>query len=316
MINCIKWLSSFSWLFSSKVQRTRGWLRPTSKQPNTLLPRWSVRRCFRAGSSLLTPTSASTETLATSQVSSHNVHYTSKVWIWKYKLFQWMNKTRIQWLMDLQSKGAFIWSFPAIHVFLCVCVWFPGIDLAFIENGFIYHTKYDTADRILTDSIQRAGKQITTSASIRKQVLGLCYYITFIVDTESPVYSNCLSKRMVIVAEDSQHHVFCTKTNSYMLCICASSLSVRWVSILLISSFPSEPISAYTPIYIRCTCPHLPHLPGAVWLDYFALRSTESSQSALKPRDSWHGSSRLQQLLVTSLLISRAQRVTVKGMNY
>lgn len=32
-----------------------------------------------------------------------------------------------------------------------------GIDLAFIENGFIYHTKYDTADRILTDSIQRAG---------------------------------------------------------------------------------------------------------------------------------------------------------------
>lgn len=36
---------------------------------------------------------------------------------------------------------------------------FSGIDLAFIENGFIYHTKYDTADRILTDSIQRAGTQ-------------------------------------------------------------------------------------------------------------------------------------------------------------
>uniref|UniRef100_A0A8C7KH74 Endoplasmic reticulum metallopeptidase 1 n=1 Tax=Oncorhynchus kisutch TaxID=8019 RepID=A0A8C7KH74_ONCKI len=34
----------------------------------------------------------------------------------------------------------------------------PGIDLAFIENGFIYHTKYDTPDRILTDSIQRAGE--------------------------------------------------------------------------------------------------------------------------------------------------------------
>uniref|UniRef100_A0A8C6I5D3 Endoplasmic reticulum metallopeptidase 1 n=1 Tax=Mus spicilegus TaxID=10103 RepID=A0A8C6I5D3_MUSSI len=32
----------------------------------------------------------------------------------------------------------------------------PGIDLAFIENGYIYHTKYDTADRILIDSIQRA----------------------------------------------------------------------------------------------------------------------------------------------------------------
>lgn len=32
-----------------------------------------------------------------------------------------------------------------------------GIDLAFIENGYIYHTEYDTSDRILTDSIQRAG---------------------------------------------------------------------------------------------------------------------------------------------------------------
>lgn len=40
----------------------------------------------------------------------------------------------------------------------------PGIDLAFIENGFIYHTKYDTADRILTDSIQRAGTQTNKHA--------------------------------------------------------------------------------------------------------------------------------------------------------
>nr|XP_025036521.1 endoplasmic reticulum metallopeptidase 1 [Pelodiscus sinensis] len=36
----------------------------------------------------------------------------------------------------------------------------PGIDLAFIENGYIYHTKYDTPDRILSDSIQRAGDNI------------------------------------------------------------------------------------------------------------------------------------------------------------
>uniref|UniRef100_A0A4W3HYA7 Endoplasmic reticulum metallopeptidase 1 n=1 Tax=Callorhinchus milii TaxID=7868 RepID=A0A4W3HYA7_CALMI len=36
----------------------------------------------------------------------------------------------------------------------------PGIDLAFIENGYIYHTKYDTADRISLDSIQRAGDNI------------------------------------------------------------------------------------------------------------------------------------------------------------
>ncbi|RXN17245.1 endoplasmic reticulum metallopeptidase 1 [Labeo rohita] len=36
----------------------------------------------------------------------------------------------------------------------------PGIDLAFIENGFLYHTKYDTPDRIHIDSIQRAGDNI------------------------------------------------------------------------------------------------------------------------------------------------------------
>ncbi|KAF5894251.1 endoplasmic reticulum metallopeptidase 1, partial [Clarias magur] len=36
----------------------------------------------------------------------------------------------------------------------------PGIDLAFIENGYLYHTKYDTPDRIPTDSIQRAGDHI------------------------------------------------------------------------------------------------------------------------------------------------------------
>ncbi|RXN17243.1 endoplasmic reticulum metallopeptidase 1 [Labeo rohita] len=36
----------------------------------------------------------------------------------------------------------------------------PGIDLAFIENGYLYHTKYDTPDRIHNDTIQRAGDNI------------------------------------------------------------------------------------------------------------------------------------------------------------
>ncbi len=40
-----------------------------------------------------------------------------------------------------------------------------GIDLAFIENGFIYHTKYDTPERIHTDSIQRAGETLTESSN-------------------------------------------------------------------------------------------------------------------------------------------------------
>uniref|UniRef100_A0A8C9EML9 Endoplasmic reticulum metallopeptidase 1 n=1 Tax=Pavo cristatus TaxID=9049 RepID=A0A8C9EML9_PAVCR len=42
----------------------------------------------------------------------------------------------------------------------------PGIDLAFIENGYIYHTKYDTSDRILTDSIQRAGYELLVQSSL------------------------------------------------------------------------------------------------------------------------------------------------------
>ncbi|KAK2917034.1 hypothetical protein Q8A67_001408 [Cirrhinus molitorella] len=36
----------------------------------------------------------------------------------------------------------------------------PGIDLAFIDNGYLYHTKYDTPDRIHNDSILRAGDNI------------------------------------------------------------------------------------------------------------------------------------------------------------
>ncbi|KAM9450553.1 endoplasmic reticulum metallopeptidase 1-like isoform 1-T1 [Clarias gariepinus] len=47
-------------------------------------------------------------------------------------------------------------SYTDFHIFTTLSN-IPGIDLAFIENGYLYHTKYDTPDRILTDSIQRAG---------------------------------------------------------------------------------------------------------------------------------------------------------------
>jgi MFS family permease len=36
----------------------------------------------------------------------------------------------------------------------------PGIDMAYYINGYVYHTKYDTADRIPDGSIQRAGENI------------------------------------------------------------------------------------------------------------------------------------------------------------
>lgn len=35
-----------------------------------------------------------------------------------------------------------------------------GIDFAFINNGYVYHTKYDTANAIPMGSIQRAGENV------------------------------------------------------------------------------------------------------------------------------------------------------------
>lgn len=129
--HCANETNSRRWIIF-QVRRTRGWSRPTSMLPSTPLPRWSARRSSRAASSPLTLISASTGTLATSQVAP------SSLWL---RLF---------------SLSHLLFS-PA-----------AGIDLAFIENGFIYHTKYDTADRILTDSIQRAGRfQMTSPPNYR-----------------------------------------------------------------------------------------------------------------------------------------------------
>uniref|UniRef100_A0A3Q2QYG2 Endoplasmic reticulum metallopeptidase 1 n=1 Tax=Fundulus heteroclitus TaxID=8078 RepID=A0A3Q2QYG2_FUNHE len=56
----------------------------------------------------------------------------------------------------------------------------PGIDLAFIENGFIYHTKYDTANRILTDSIQRAGGRYVRKLACGAGVAVLGWLVTLL----------------------------------------------------------------------------------------------------------------------------------------
>ncbi|KAG9486725.1 hypothetical protein GDO78_006874 [Eleutherodactylus coqui] len=67
--------------------------------------------------------------------------------------------------VPLKHAIIFLFNGAEENILQCIyCVYrislLTGIDLAFIENGYIYHTKYDTADRIHMDSIQRAGDNI------------------------------------------------------------------------------------------------------------------------------------------------------------
>lgn len=106
-------------------------------------------------------------------------------------------------------------------VYMHFIFFFSGIDLAFIENGFIYHTKYDTADRILTDSIQRAGTQ--TSYTL---LLFIIYYLLFNTHCKyiQCIFAGgcvCLSRRKRslqqwtgVVRNSCRHHFSVTDTNA------------------------------------------------------------------------------------------------------
>ena len=69
----------------------------------------------------------------------------------------------------------------------------PGLDIAFIDEGYVYHTAFDTADRIPDGTIKRAGENIlalTVSISSNLEIL-------LNSETSSSVYFDVLGLFMV-----------------------------------------------------------------------------------------------------------------------
>ena len=56
----------------------------------------------------------------------------------------------------------------------------PGLDIAFIKNGYVYHTSADTSDRIPDGSIQRSGDN----------VLSVILKLTTTSDSELGIYGD------------------------------------------------------------------------------------------------------------------------------
>lgn len=208
---------------------------------------------------------ASTGTLATSQVMLNNP--------------QSCHESMEPFYVQVQVSCVY-----AFHFF------FSGIDLAFIENGFIYHTKYDTADRILTDSIQRAGTQ--TSYTCICYLLLIIFYLTRIVNT-----FNASSLVAASVCQGESGH--CSSGLEWLETavdtISLSQTLTRAVHLCSIHRFQSGQHSADLIISLRTKkCMHtwqtqtftvalaLVYLVQLRMSNYFALLSSESSQSALQ----------------------------------
>ena len=49
---------------------------------------------------------------------------------------------------------------PVICGMHTICLLNNNLDIAYMKNGYVYHTKYDTEERIPKGSIQRAGDNV------------------------------------------------------------------------------------------------------------------------------------------------------------
>ncbi|KNC75194.1 hypothetical protein SARC_12275, partial [Sphaeroforma arctica JP610] len=79
----------------------------------------------------------------------------------------------------------------------------PGVDLAFIANGYVYHTKLDTVDRIPLGAVQRAGENILAMLTGFQSMLQM--EDAFKPSTTKPVFFDVLGLCMVTYGHSTKH---------------------------------------------------------------------------------------------------------------
>ena len=73
----------------------------------------------------------------------------------------------------------------------------PGLDIAFVADGYVYHTEYDTSHRIPLGSIQRAGDNVLAVVSRLARFKHLATVHNMTDTASSAVYFDLLGVRMV-----------------------------------------------------------------------------------------------------------------------
>ena len=73
----------------------------------------------------------------------------------------------------------------------------PGLDIAFVADGYVYHTEYDTSHRIPLGSIQRAGDNVLAVVSRLARFKHLAAVQNMTDTATSAVYFDLLGVRMI-----------------------------------------------------------------------------------------------------------------------
>lgn len=73
----------------------------------------------------------------------------------------------------------------------------PGLDMAFIKNGYFYHTKFDSVDNITPGSIQHEGSNVLSLV----ETLGNLDYSQIQYSEEKMVFFDMFGWFMVVYSE-------------------------------------------------------------------------------------------------------------------